>query len=281
MEAQYIKDNYAAAEWRVIQSGFDDGPKNMAVDEAILEAVGAGLSPPSLRIFGWNPGCLALGWDQSWEIVDVEACAASGWDVVRGLAPGRAVLHLDDLTASVVVPVDDPRVAGTDLDRFRRVSAAFVAALKALGLDPDRSRPYYQDHGPLGPACFDGPSKYQVTIGGRKVICGSVTEGDTAMLFKCTIPLFGEIKRISKGLRFDFPGQRLALEVRIGYRAATLESLLGQAIDFEDASAALRQGFTKALNVKLSESDLSRSEVSRASQLLEDRYSRDSWTKKL
>ena len=36
----------------------------MAVDEAILEAAVEGKSPPTLRLYAWNPPCLSLGYAQ-------------------------------------------------------------------------------------------------------------------------------------------------------------------------------------------------------------------------
>jgi lipoate-protein ligase A len=96
---------YPAGRWRLITSGYGDGPRNMAVDEAILEAVAAGESPPTLRFYAWQPPCVSLGYRQPANVVDVERCAAAGWDVVRRPTGGRAILHVDELTYSVVAPV--------------------------------------------------------------------------------------------------------------------------------------------------------------------------------
>lgn len=281
MISQQIKDTYDQSEWRLIHSGFVDGPSNMAIDEAILEAVTLDQSPPTLRIFGWEPGCLSLGVDQAWDAADFEGCASQGWDVVRGLASSRSILHVDDLSLTVVVPATDRRVTGTDLEPYQRLAAALTAALKIIGLDPDRSRPYYQDRGPLGEACFDGPSRYQVTIGGRKVICGAFYNAGKAVMLQCTIPLFGELARISDALWFDMPGQRLALKSRIGYRAATIESLMGRRVEYNEVSDAIQQGFSKGLNVVFSAGDLSEFESSRASELTAEKYTSESWTMKI
>ena len=54
------------AAWRVIIEGEGDGPWNMAVDEAILEAYErADPKPtPTLRLYGWQPATLSLGRSQ-------------------------------------------------------------------------------------------------------------------------------------------------------------------------------------------------------------------------
>lgn len=275
------KATYDKANWRLVTSGLVDGANNMAIDEAILDAVAQNQSPATLRFSGWKPGYLSLGLEQSWEIVDEDGCQRNGWDVVRRPTPGRAILQVDGLSVSAFVATTDPRAMGDESERFSRISSSFVAALKAMGLDPDRSRPYHQDHGPLGLACYDGPSDYQVTIGGRKLVCGAVRSIEGAVLFQCTVPLFGETNRIADALRFDMPGQRMALMARIGYRATTLESLLGRRVELEEAVDHLREGFTKALNITFNAGELNEAEASRVSILHDDKYARADWTKGL
>src|SRR5919204_6965449 len=78
--------------WRLLQSGEGSGAWNMAVDAALLEAVSAGAAQPTLRFYGWSPPCLSLGYFQAPDIVDLDACADRGVDVVRRPTGGPAVL---------------------------------------------------------------------------------------------------------------------------------------------------------------------------------------------
>jgi hypothetical protein len=43
--------------WRLLITGTADGPTNMAVDQAIMEAVAAERVPPTLRFYAWQPAC--------------------------------------------------------------------------------------------------------------------------------------------------------------------------------------------------------------------------------
>ncbi|HAE60257.1 MAG TPA: lipoate--protein ligase family protein, partial [Anaerolineae bacterium] len=45
--------------WRLILDKPASGAWNMAVDEAILEQAGRGDSPPTLRLYAWQPACLS------------------------------------------------------------------------------------------------------------------------------------------------------------------------------------------------------------------------------
>ena len=70
----------------------------MAVDEAILEHLGRGEALPTLRLYAWTPACLSLGQAQPFADVDRLRLARRGWEMVRRLTGGRAILHTDELT---------------------------------------------------------------------------------------------------------------------------------------------------------------------------------------
>ena len=52
-------------DWRLINSGFQTGAMNMALDEALLLAVANGKSSPVLRFYRWQPATVTLGYAQS------------------------------------------------------------------------------------------------------------------------------------------------------------------------------------------------------------------------
>ncbi|MGD9497623.1 MAG: biotin/lipoate A/B protein ligase family protein, partial [Armatimonadota bacterium] len=93
--------------WRLIESGHADGATNMAVDEAIAAAVARREQPPTLRLYGWAPPALSLGYFQPLDGgIDLAAIRARGYDIVRRPTGGRAILHVHELTYSVSVPQD-------------------------------------------------------------------------------------------------------------------------------------------------------------------------------
>ena len=120
--------------WRVIFTPPARGAWNMAVDEAVLETAGRKTSPPTLRLNAWQPACLSLGYAQSFRDVDLPRIKANGWDVVRRVTGGRAILHIDELTYSVAAPPDDPRMFGSVLESYQRLAKALISAVRSLGL---------------------------------------------------------------------------------------------------------------------------------------------------
>lgn len=273
--------NYQPTSWRLLNTGRSDGPTNMAVDEAISESVAAGESQPTLRFYGWQPACLSLGLAQEWDVADWDSCGQQGWDIVRRPTGGRAILHIDELTYTVAVPDHEPRVHGGVLESYQRLSEALAAGLRLLGLDPARARPYYQDKGEAGPACFDGPSHYEITIGQRKLIGSAQMRKKGVVLQHGCLPLQGDITRIAKALMVDVPGQRMAIAARLQYRATTLADCLGRSLEFEQVAEALVQGFSQALNLTFVAGGLTPQEEARALELRSSKYTAESWTKRI
>jgi lipoate-protein ligase A len=121
--------------WRLLIDPPCDGAMNMARDEALLIGCAAGESPPTLRLYGWQPACLSLGRFQRNSAVNRAVCAEQGVHVVRRPSGGRALLHDEELTYAVAVCDTHPLFAGDSvLDAYRRISAALLLGLQRLGV---------------------------------------------------------------------------------------------------------------------------------------------------
>src|SRR5512141_181320 len=121
--------------WRLLTTPAAPGAWNMAADESILEHIGRGESPATLRLYAWEPACLSLGHAQPFADVDMGRLRAGGWEIVRRPTGGRAILHTDELTYSVIGPGNDPRLAGSVLESYNRLACALLQAVRSLGLD--------------------------------------------------------------------------------------------------------------------------------------------------
>src|SRR5579859_1379364 len=273
-----------AERWRLIVDSPCDGPTNMAIDEAILEAVGRGDMPPTLRLFAWEPACLSLGYAQPAADVDAERLAAHGWDIVRRMTGGRAILHTDELTYSVALPQAHPLVAGTIPDSYRRLSMALLHALERLGVPAHAdkveklagtavSRP--------GPVCFEVPSNYEITANGKKLIGSAQVRKHDAALQHGSLPLQGDLGRICDALVFRDEAARQDARSRVTQRATTLLETLQHTVTWEAAANAVRSAFAETFSLELEEAGLSAFEVQRTRELRRARYACNDWTCKL
>lgn len=266
-------------QWRLIYDQPTIGAKNMAVDDAILTAVGRAVSPPTLRLYAWQPACLSLGYGQRVRDVDFEGIARMGWDVVRRPSGGRAILHTDELTYSVSLPIDHPLAQGDVVSSYQRISRALVAALHHLGLSPQADR---HDSEPdiNGPVCFEVPSHYEITVGGRKLVGSAQLRRRDSILQHGTLPLTGDLARICDALAYDSPLRRTQARAQVRGRAATLEEALGRIVSWSQAAEAVAQGFADAFDLDFYEESLSRDEQAEVNDIMERVYLNPDWTHK-
>jgi lipoate-protein ligase A len=277
MPAESVRPAYTRAVWRLLVDGERDGATNMAIDEAILDAVVAGASPPTLRFFAWNPPCLSLGRSQPIEEVDLIACSRDGVDVVRRPTGGRAILHTDELTYSLALRQTDPRAAGDILDSYRRLSEGLLAGLRELGVEPVQAMGQRKPQAELTAVCFETPSDYEITIGDRKLVGSAQWRARGGVLQHGTLPLQGDISRIVSYLALSDTGRQAQRETVLT-RATTLEEALGEAVPFALAARAMAAGFAQALNLELVPRELSQKERSMVVELCRSRYADPAWT---
>jgi lipoate-protein ligase A len=274
---------YEAATWRLVHSPLAGGALNMAIDEAILRAVAEGVAPPTLRFFGWTPPCLSLGYAQPVAEVDAERLLRLGYQLVRRPTGGRAILHTDELTYSVIAPMDEPRVRGGVVESYQQLSAGLLGGLARLGLSVRADKEYgLSDTGAAkGPVCFEVPSNYEITVGSggqpRKLLGSAQVRKQGVVLQHGTLPLTGDIGRICDALVFPSEAERQRVRARVHERASTVAEVIGRDVTWSEAAAALAQGFAEALNLDLRESPLTPREQSLADQLRVEKYAAAAW----
>jgi lipoyl(octanoyl) transferase len=151
-----------------------DGSTNMNVDAALLQEVEESPEPKTVvRFYQWRSPTVSLGRSQKVAIaVDEDFCARHGIDIVHRPTGGRAVLHDDELTYAVISN-DAAHFGDTIYGNYRRVSEALCAAFQRVGvpavLAPETRKASPQPNG-ADPPCFLSPSRYELTVNGRKIV---------------------------------------------------------------------------------------------------------------
>ena len=121
--------------WRIIDIETNSAAMNMALDEAISEAVGKKESPPTIRFYKWKPSAVSIGYFQSMkDEVDVELCKRAGVDVVRRRTGGGAVYHdsSGELTYSIIAP--ESFFPNGITESYHQICGWIVDALGKLGI---------------------------------------------------------------------------------------------------------------------------------------------------
>lgn len=276
--------------WRIIFTGANDAFFNMAVDEALLCSCQNGWSPPVLRLYLWNPPAVSLGYSQSaHKAVDLGRCKERGIQVVRRITGGRAVLHEDEITYSLCASLEDSTQLGQDtLRTYQKISMALLESLRLLGVEGEWVKPLSKRDlpslhpGPCKP-CFASSSRYEVTVGGRKLI-GSAQRRfslPSAEGRRCSFIQHGSIPT-GKGehsLAELLPGDVAVEKMRraLECSATDLEQIVKRRIEPEEMISALKTGFEKTFASRMADSEVSPEELQTAMLLKEKRYLGDEW----
>jgi lipoate-protein ligase A len=257
--------------WRLIDTGPLDGPRNMAVDEALLRHFDQGAAPV-LRLYGWEPPAFSVGrFQKADEAIDRERCRRAGIPVVRRITGGGLIYHGPELTYSLVCA---PRhIAGAQgvKESFRTLTGFLLRFYGELGLAACWAADDAAGDVKLGartPLCFAGREESDIVIGGRKIGGNAQRRLRDAIFQHGSIPL-------ADGVGEALPFFR---SVPAGLREGTTDlAALGVPDGVDRLRRILARSFSAALGVALVPSELSPEEREAADRLLRERYNNDGW----
>jgi lipoate-protein ligase A len=205
---------------------------------------------PILRLYQWRPWAISLGHHQSIAEIDLDRCRADGIDVVRRPTGGRAILHAEELTYSVVLPRACGIPMQTISSTYRLVSEALVSGLRTLGLDVTfgkSSRVPYQTQAP----CFATSTLYEIQWRGRKLVGSAQRRYEDAVLQHGSILLGNAHLNLADYLRID-PSQERRVDLRhaLRSRTATVTEAAGVEVPLFEVVEAVIRGFEVALGAR-------------------------------
>jgi len=227
-----------------VDTGAHNGAWNMAFDVQRAEALDAGLGTPLLRVYTWSPWCISLGRHQNSNEIDCTRTEAAGYDVVHRPTGGRAILHAEELTYSVVMHSEGRSI----MDVYRMISEALVAGLRTLAPTISVARTQanfpklYREPG--GIPCFSSSARYEIEYEGRKLVGsaqrrigstvlqhGSILIGDAHLALPDYLAVSEQVR---EQLRHDMRRHTISLR-----------EILGGAISASEVAQAVHTGFER------------------------------------
>lgn len=158
--------------WTFIDSGKNSGKYNMDFD--IFLSRHCAEDQAFFRLYRWEPYAISLGANQSFEDIDYEKANEDNIDIVKRPTGGRAILHAEELTYSIVLPVS---FGFTAREVYNKTS---VALSKGLGMYDDKlssvelesNQPDFKKEliQPSGALCFATTAKSEVKFNNKKLI---------------------------------------------------------------------------------------------------------------
>ena len=173
--------------WWLVKDGENRGSYNMAFDDYF--ALHAG-ERPLIRFFRWNPYCLSLGYGQKSADFSRAVLRKRKVDIVRRPTGGRAVLHADEVTYSIIIPGTHPLFKLSTSALYRSISKALNNGLIYLGVNAvvEKSRKN-SDSLYSSPSCFASTARYEMKWRGRKLIGSAQRRYPKSVLQHGSIPL--------------------------------------------------------------------------------------------
>lgn len=281
---QEAQKNAGKVIWRLLKTGSLTAAQNMAIDEAIQLIYQSKVTPPTIRFYTWQPAAVSIGYFQKSDTeIDFAACQKAGIDVVRRLTGGRAVLHADELTYSIIVGEDYPEIPMTVTASYRYLSRGLLNGLLSLGVEAELTKPQAsyarKTHTAASAACFDSPSHYELTVKHKKLIGSAQVRKQGIILQHGSILRTFSAKQMVSILKIN-ADERLTMQEMLAQRVMDLDTAVGRRVQENDLMEALQIGFKEAMGIELAEGGLTSEEIALAEELLINKYQSESWTHK-
>jgi len=249
--------------WRLIDSGALPCALNMGIDQALLQLYAHGEAPPTLRFYQWNPPGISLGRLQRQAGFDVGACQRLGFDLVRRPTGGRAVLHQNDLTYSVIagtkegIPINLPAA-------YRLLCQGLLAGFRLLGIEAELGQEQARADQP--DVCFLRSRIGDIVFRGRKFVGSAQSWAGSSLLQHGSILLEPQTATWAELLGGDEKTHRTHCE-DIKKGMTSLSEILGHIPPILTVKAAIVKGMAQALKVAFAEGQLTSSEWALAHEM--------------
>ena len=265
--------------WRLIDNSTHNGFYNMAVDEAIMILHSKNKVPPTLRFYSWEPAALSLGYFQKARAeIDYQQCQNQGIDLVRRLTGGRAILHDQELTYSLIIREDYNLLADSIEKSYQQISRGLVKGLQKSGIPAELKAVEKGKKAPSGhsAACFDAPSWYEVILDKKKLIGSAQRRNKGTILQHGSLPIAIDSKKIFNLLKYSSDQQRKKARRIFTARSISLEQA-GYNLNKQELEKALVQGLTESLNIEFEKDKLTQTEKKLAKKLVSEKYKTQKW----
>jgi lipoyltransferase/lipoate-protein ligase len=242
--------------FRMIPFRYFPAAMNMAIDEAILDGLREGTSPPTIRFYGWDPSAVSIGRFQGLEYeVNLAACRAAGVDVVRRITGGGAVYHDRDgeVTYSILGPANlfPERIP----DSYRSICDDVVNALRLLGIPAEFS--------PIN----------DIMVEGRKISGNAQTRKSGLFLQHGTVLYQVDVEKMFALLSVS--PEKISDKLIRSVKKRVTSVCEYQQAPLQALAEAMQTAFQNSRATQMG--DYSPAELERARQLAEEKYATQAW----
>lgn len=241
--------------WHFINSGFNTGKFNMDFDINLAQTCKP--DEAYFRLYRWEPYCISLGANQSINDIDKDLADKDGIDIVKRPTGGRAILHAEEITYSVIIPYSKIQSAK---EIYQKISNALIKGLEYYNpilkkaelenTQPDFPKLLKDSSGVL---CFGSTAKNEVKFDGKKLIGSAQRKLDSVILQHGSILCGTYHKNLTKYLKTDNEIKK-SLTSEINDRTIEIGSIINSDVDYDLLCNCLKIGFESTWGIIFTDS---------------------------
>ncbi|MGB9616554.1 MAG: lipoate--protein ligase family protein, partial [Desulfomonilaceae bacterium] len=224
----------------------------MALDQIILDEVGEGHSPPTLRFLQFDPPAALVGYHQDVDLeIRTDFCAENGIDVNRRLTGGGSIFFQDSaLGWEVFGQAGQTPFRGSFEEILQRICAIAADAISRVGI-PAQYRP-----------------RNDIEVQGRKISGTGGVFASGAYMFQGTLLVKNEIDLFLKALRVPVEKLKKREIESLMERVCFLDELVRPCPDVSRLKRILAHEFSRQLTQDFEYGELTVREQARLQQEL-------------
>lgn len=220
------------------------GVYNMAVDEAIFLTYPF-IKIPTLRIYGWNPPCVSLGYNQKAGRV---LNSKTTFPFVRRITGGASILHNKEVTYSLSCSLSDLDISRKVKESYKQLCSFVINFYAQLGLKAGfAGEAGYFIPQKYGNFCFSTAEQYDIMINGKKAGGNAQRRRKDFIFQQGSIPQEINFEMIEKVINTSLP---------VKNTTAGLNDFLNKDTDFNHLGNILADCFKHTFGVDLQGGEL-------------------------
>jgi len=180
--------------WRFLDTGSHTAQENMTFDRELLSALHKD-DEPLLHFYTWKEPSFTYGhFIRPHEHLCREGLEKWGLKGARRPTGGGITFHIGDFAFSALVPASHPRYSANPLENYRFIHGMVWQAIDAVFRLPGKERGLLATESPSLDKkcrffCMAQPSKYDLTLGGKKIGGAAERRGKNGFLHQGFISL--------------------------------------------------------------------------------------------
>ena len=237
--------------WEFLNTKSNTGKYNMNFDLNLAESVEP--EKAILRFYRWEPYCISIGANQIKQNINLKKALERNIDVVERPTGGRAILHSEEITYSLIYP------SGNDYslkDLYREINLALKKGLinyssKLAKIELEDEQPHFPSFYKENKSnlCFAVSAKNELKFEGKKLVGSAQRKMNNSVLQHGSI-LCGDFHKNIVDYLFLNNEEVEQMRKEINNITTDLHSILNSEINYDLLTEAIRTGFEDHFNFK-------------------------------